>query len=66
MVSVARGSLVGIESLILRSAGGASRRMVQKQRRRSEFFRFPLERTLRGRFAAPQGEVPDLASRCFT
>jgi hypothetical protein len=50
MVGVACSSLVDIESLILRSAEGASRRMVQKQRDRRWS-------ALRGRYAAPQGEV---------
>jgi hypothetical protein len=47
MVSVACNSLVDIEGLILRSAEGASRRMVQKQRDRSRSYRLPRERRSR-------------------
>jgi hypothetical protein len=47
MGDVACVSFVGIERLILRSAEGASRRMVQKQRDRRASFRRPLERPSR-------------------
>jgi tRNA uridine 5-carboxymethylaminomethyl modification enzyme len=45
---------VGIASLILRSAGGASRRMIQRE---SVSGAPPFWSALRGRFAAPQGEA---------
>jgi hypothetical protein len=47
MVGVVCGSLVDIESPVLRSAEGASRRMVQAPRNRGTSFRRPLERPSR-------------------